>query len=233
MLFNDKLRYRCRNPRCRGFLKDATDNSRHAFCCEGCYVGFYRRYCLVCEEPIGRTSPTQKLCGRRKCRRELSRDPSRYASPWEAKTLTPMGDIGTRESGSKNQAKPKGFWGITSGRGWCWEAVREQHHLLDRDGRVAARFAPKDSGWSIAHPRVHPELPIYPDLDTAKRAATDLVLCALPLDRTLATRLRATNARQKARRKAVEIEQPWRDGGQEVVSSDGVACFVVGQLRRP
>jgi hypothetical protein len=143
-----------------------------------------------------------------------------------------MGDTGTRESSAKNPAKTKGFWAINSGRGWCWEAVGEQHHLLDRDGRVAARLAPEESGWSIAHPRVHPERPNYPDLATAKRAARDLVLCALPLDRTLATRLRTTNARRKAWRKAVEIERPWRDGGREIVSPDGVTCFVVGQLRR-
>jgi hypothetical protein len=91
VLFNDKLRFRCRNPRCRGNLKDATDNPRHAFCCEGCYVGFYRLYCAVCEEPSRRTSPTQKLCTRRKCRREYSRDPSRYAGPWALKTPTPYG----------------------------------------------------------------------------------------------------------------------------------------------
>jgi hypothetical protein len=29
-----------------------------------------------------------------------------------------------------------------------------------------------------------------------------------------------------------EIEQPWRDHGEPVVSADGVLSFVVGKLRR-
>jgi hypothetical protein len=75
--------------------------------------------------------------------------------------------------------------------------VGEQHHLLDRDRRLAARLVPEGTGWWIAEPRVHPGLPVYPNLNAAKRAAVNVVLWALPLDRTLAARLRATNARRK------------------------------------
>jgi hypothetical protein len=193
MLFNDKLRHRCRNPRCRANLKQTTDNPRRAFCCAGCFEGFYRLYCAVCEEPIRRTSPTQKLCGRRKCRREYSRDPARFSSPWEG---TPR----EHESSSKNPTETKAFWAIESGRGWCWESVGEQHHLIARDGRLAARLVPEDTGFWIAYPHVRPELPIYPDLNSAKRAIINVVLWALPPDRTMATKLRMTNARQRVPR---------------------------------
>jgi hypothetical protein len=33
-------------------------------------------------------------------------------------------------------------------------------------------------------------------------------------------------------RKIRQTEQPWRDAGAPIVSSDGVVCFVVGKLRR-
>ena len=37
----------------------------------------------------------------------------------------------------------------------------------------------------------------------------------------------------KAGRKAVAVERPWLDSGREIVSADGVHCFVIGKLRRP
>jgi hypothetical protein len=37
---------------------------------------------------------------------------------------------------------------------------------------------------------------------------------------------------REAWRKVVEVEQPWRSGGCEIVSSHSVRCFVVGMLRR-
>jgi hypothetical protein len=30
-----------------------------------------------------------------------------------------------------------------------------------------------------------------------------------------------------------DIEQPWRDAGKAIVSSDGVTVYIVGRLRRP
>src|SRR5262245_35293127 len=32
--------------------------------------------------------------------------------------------------------------------------------------------------------------------------------------------------------KVLKAEQPWRGGGDLIISSDGVSCFVVGKLRR-
>jgi hypothetical protein len=64
-----KLYHRCRNPKCRVKLSAPAENPRKAFCCRGCYDGFYARRCLVCEND----KPTdaradRKLCRRPKCR---------------------------------------------------------------------------------------------------------------------------------------------------------------------
>jgi len=172
-VLDQRLRHYCRNARCRDRLKEPVENARAAFCSEGCYTGFYRLHCLVCEEPFKRTSPTQKLCSRRKCRREFDRDSSQFFSPLG-------GDLRSTESDRKNPAKSKGFLGLKSGRAFDWKAVGNQHHLTDRNGRVAVRLAPGDSDcWWIAQPRTTPEL-VYPDLDTAKRAAVNVALWALP-----------------------------------------------------
>jgi hypothetical protein len=36
----------------------------------------------------------------------------------------------------------------------------------------------------------------------------------------------------RASRLVRDIEQPWRNAGQPIVSPDGVTCFVIGRLRR-
>jgi hypothetical protein len=46
------LRRMCRNPRCRCKLAQPVDNEHHGFCSPGCHAGFYRKHCLVCEQPI-------------------------------------------------------------------------------------------------------------------------------------------------------------------------------------
>jgi hypothetical protein len=68
----ENLRHRCRNPKCRGKLAAPVSNPRNAFCCQACYAGFYRFRCLVCEQPLERKSPNQKVCGKRKCRAALA-----------------------------------------------------------------------------------------------------------------------------------------------------------------
>jgi hypothetical protein len=86
------------------------------------------------------------------------------------------------------------FSGITPGRGFDWKTTGEQYHLADQDGRVVVRLVPEgDDGWWIASPRLIPELPIFPNLDVAKRAALTVALWALPLDRDTAAKQRAKN----------------------------------------
>ena len=102
-MLDQRLRHYCRNARCRDRLKEPVENARAAFCSEGCYTGFYRLHCLVCEEPFKRTSPTQKLCSRRKCRENLTAIQANFSRPLgvtsEAPSLT-----------EKTQQNQKGFW---------------------------------------------------------------------------------------------------------------------------
>jgi len=172
-VLDQRLRHYCRNARCRARLKEPVENARAAFCCRTCYDNFYRAHCLVCGEPFTRNSSNQRLCTRRNCRREFKRDSSAFASPWGDPTRD-------RQANPKNTEISKGFWRDRSGRGFDWKAVGNQHHLIDRNGRVVVRLVPGDSDcWWIAQPRTTPEL-VYPDLDTAKRAAVNVALWALP-----------------------------------------------------
>jgi hypothetical protein len=61
----------CRNPKCRSKLPLPVSNPREAFCARGCHGAFYRKRCLVCEEPMERKTGNQLICGKRKCRNAL------------------------------------------------------------------------------------------------------------------------------------------------------------------
>src|SRR5438067_1891833 len=71
-------RHRCRNPHCRGKLKEPTDNARRAFCTQTCHAVFYRSRCVVCEEKFRRKNEKQHVCGRYDCKKELRRFPNAY-----------------------------------------------------------------------------------------------------------------------------------------------------------
>ena len=66
--FIPELRHFCRNPRCRSKLPAPVSNPREAFCVRGCHSSFYRKRCLVCEEPLQRKREDQKICRKAKCR---------------------------------------------------------------------------------------------------------------------------------------------------------------------
>jgi hypothetical protein len=68
----EPLRSRCRNPRCRCALPEPTE-PRRAFCARGCYTGFYRTRCRVCDEP----SRNGRLCSN-KCRNANRQNPGLY-----------------------------------------------------------------------------------------------------------------------------------------------------------
>ena len=61
-----QYRQRCRNPHCGAQLPVPTDDARAAFCCKGCRVVLYHWRCLVCEKPLGRRSPRQWFCSKRR-----------------------------------------------------------------------------------------------------------------------------------------------------------------------
>jgi hypothetical protein len=69
--FIEELRHYCRYPRCRMKLPKPVSNDREAFCSRGCYRGFYRSRCLICEGPLERRNEAQRICSKRKCRRAL------------------------------------------------------------------------------------------------------------------------------------------------------------------
>ena len=74
------MRKMCRYPRCGSKLPAPVSNPREAFCARGCHDGFYRKRCLVCEQPMERKTEHQLVCGKRKCRNALqgSFDGGRY-----------------------------------------------------------------------------------------------------------------------------------------------------------
>ena len=67
--FENQTRKRCRH--CQMNLPVPVSNAREAFCGRGCYGSFYRKRCVICEEPMERKNEGQKLCGKRKCRNTL------------------------------------------------------------------------------------------------------------------------------------------------------------------
>lgn len=62
----DTVRHYCRH--CRGKLEAPTANHRQAFDSKGCYRSFYRKRCLVCEDPIEQPKRGERLiCRKSKC----------------------------------------------------------------------------------------------------------------------------------------------------------------------
>jgi hypothetical protein len=66
----ENFRRRCPNLECRTKLPAPVDNPRDAFCCRGCYEGFYRARCRICERPIEQPprGGVRFTCNKAKCR---------------------------------------------------------------------------------------------------------------------------------------------------------------------
>jgi hypothetical protein len=110
-VFQQDLRHRCRNPKCRMKLPEPVANEREAFCTRGCHSSFYRRRCIICQKPMERRTETQLICGKRKCRNALARGANlgRYVSPSNSSAT-----IGA----SKNPIKMGVKSGIAGDRAW-------------------------------------------------------------------------------------------------------------------
>jgi hypothetical protein len=65
-------RHYCRNPRCGSKLKAPVEDMREAFCARGCHTQYYRKRCIVCEQPMERKRESQQLCKRRKCKSQFA-----------------------------------------------------------------------------------------------------------------------------------------------------------------
>jgi len=220
MQLESKPRYRCRNPRCRGKLKEPADNPRNAFCCRGCHASYYRSRCLVCERSYERAREDQHTCGRRKCKSALRYHKAQFFGKWAdvpAVALSPLKN--PIKPGIKTRDAPEreiciGPAQTKSLRGWYWaepkrqepEDVIERRFLYDRSGRLASRIVQEGEGWWVAYPGMTPEPPIEPLQAAIKRAET-VALWALPLDSATVQRIRAANRAVWRRSPVTKLQQ--------------------------
>jgi hypothetical protein len=108
------LRHRCRNPRCRCKLPEPTSIFRNAFCCRGCFTGFFRSRCLVCEQPFERKQENQATCRQPKCRAALRREPAHFLGKWG----TGSGTLGEAEQALGNPVNTGIKTAHKTGRAW-------------------------------------------------------------------------------------------------------------------
>jgi hypothetical protein len=99
------LRHRCRNPKCGLKLKTPVENPRDAFCCKGCFVGFYRKRCLVCEDKLPPGPENREICRRSKCRAEVRKFPHLYRRSKYGER--PLGSDGHQKC-HQNRSSPHG-----------------------------------------------------------------------------------------------------------------------------
>jgi hypothetical protein len=88
------------------------------------------------------------------------------------------------------------FWRDADGRGWFWESEPDglEYHLVNRDGKLAARIeASVGARWRLTHPMTIPVL-VAPNLDAGKRLAISMALANLPLDAAIAAKAERFNA---------------------------------------
>lgn len=158
-----QLRHYCRNQRCKSRLPAPVENPHLAFCCRGCFQGFYRHRCVVCEE-----SSSKLLCHGKACRTEYRTYRHRFV--WDkpersCKSGPPTANV----SATSVRADFAGSrWPDKCGRGWRWETSGAAHVLVNREGASVARIVPAAGGWSIVRPKVIPAPGIDPDIESAK-----------------------------------------------------------------
>jgi hypothetical protein len=104
----DTGRHYCRNPKCRSKLPASVANEREAFCTRGCYLGFHRTRCLVCEAKMERKTEHQLVCGKRKCRNALK------AGQGFGRYHTARAVISTPKNAANTGTKSP----VADGRGW-------------------------------------------------------------------------------------------------------------------
>ena len=157
------VRHRCRNPRCKAWLKPPVENRRDAFCCAGCEIGFYRTHCRVCEKELAETkrSSRRELCGKRKCNNEFRSDRKR------AQLVSRYYPLAVTSKPGKSSTKSTALSGIKSDLGFAVGADYDREVLWE-NFRANAKF------WTAAwiqphHPPVNIlggyKFPAVPDID--------------------------------------------------------------------
>jgi hypothetical protein len=123
----ERLRSRCRNPKCLCVLPQPTE-PRRAFCARGCDTAFYRTRCRVCAEP----SPNGRLHAK-SCSYAHRQNPSIYAYQKLQKPsdggLSPKRRCDERnpyKTGIKTRARS---WGPTLSDEGSWLATLPLHPI--------------------------------------------------------------------------------------------------------
>ena len=160
--------HRCRNPRCKAWLKEPVEHPRDAFCCASCEVGFYRTHCRVCERALGETkrSARRQLCGKRKCVNEFRSDRKRaqLVSRYYPLAVTPK----LTSKPEKNPTKSTPKTTIESDLGFAIGADYDRE-ILRANFRVNAKFWNDAALIGLNDPPVNIlggyKFPAAPDID--------------------------------------------------------------------
>src|SRR5262249_49862528 len=149
-------RKRCRNPRCRMKLPTPTDNPHKAFCTRGCFEGFYRSRCRVCEADLrkaGKRGDEQRRFCRppNRCKAEAQKWPEKYAFgmlPLSPPVQCTSNVRNAHSTGIKTRHK--------SLRGWQWVADDLEHELRAADGALLARIESNAGRHRLTYPSTFP-----------------------------------------------------------------------------
>jgi len=144
-------RQRCRNPRCKAWLKEPAENPRNAFCCASCEAGFYRTHCRVCEKELGdkKRSSRRELCGKRKCTNDFRSDRKR------AQLVSQYYPLAVTSKPEKSSTKSTALRGIKSDLGFAIghdydrEVLRENFRTNAKFWNAAALIGPNDPPVNI------------------------------------------------------------------------------------
>jgi hypothetical protein len=142
--------HRCRNLRCKTWLKEPVENRRDAFCCASCEVGFYRTHCRVCEKALGdmKRSSRRKLCGRRQCRNQFRSFRGQFSSAWYPSAI---GASKQEKSSTKSTPKTsiKSDLGFTTGADYDRDVLRDNFRVNGKFWKAAALIGPTDPPVNI------------------------------------------------------------------------------------
>ena len=125
----------CRNEGCRLKLPELRENPHSAFCWKGCFEKFYKRKCIVCENPIERTINNRLLCKRPKCRTELRNWPAVYRPFHHGRLARTLPLQPTASSDPSEVPVNSGFKSLPKGIEWAVSdnssGIRAPRRVLD------------------------------------------------------------------------------------------------------
>jgi len=151
MFDSNSIHHRCRNPRCKTWLKEPVENPRDAFCCASCEVGFYRTHCRVCEKALGAAKRTSRreLCGKRKCINEFRGDRKRaqLVSRYYPLAVTSKPEKSSTKSTLKTGIKSD--LGFTIGADYDREVLRDNLRTNAKLWDATALIGPNDPPINI------------------------------------------------------------------------------------